>query len=80
VDGVRSAVAAAVDEGDVPAGHFSDVVAAFAGAASIDVGGESTCKAAVADRSCSSRAIRSIRAASATGVQSNTTAASSVSI
>jgi hypothetical protein len=38
---VRSAVEAAVDEGDVPSGHFADLVAAFAGAASICEGGES---------------------------------------
>jgi hypothetical protein len=40
VDGVRPAVEAAVDEGDVPSGHFPNLVAAFARAASICECGE----------------------------------------
>jgi len=40
-DFVWSAVEAAVDEGEVPAGHFANLVASFALAASVDVGGES---------------------------------------
>jgi hypothetical protein len=40
VDGVRPAVKAAVDEGDVPSVHFPNLVAAFAGAASIRECGE----------------------------------------
>ena len=40
-DFVWSAVEAAVDEGEVPAGHFSNLVAAFALTASIGEGGES---------------------------------------
>ena len=40
-DFVWSAVEAAVDDFDMPAGHFSDLVAAFALAAAIDVGGGS---------------------------------------
>jgi hypothetical protein len=41
VDGVRPAVEAAVDERDVPSGHFPNLVAAFALAASICECGES---------------------------------------
>ncbi len=41
-DFVWSAVEAAVDEFEVPAGHFADLVAAFALAAAIGEGGEST--------------------------------------
>ena len=40
-DLVRPAVEAAVDEVDVPSGHFPNLVAAFAGAASIGECGES---------------------------------------
>ena len=35
VNGVRPAVEAAIDEGDVPAGHLPYIVAALAGAAAV---------------------------------------------
>jgi hypothetical protein len=41
VDRVRPAVESAVDEGDVPSGHFANLVPAFARAASICECGES---------------------------------------
>jgi hypothetical protein len=37
---VRSAEEAAVDEGDVPSGHFSNLVTAFTLAAAINEGGQ----------------------------------------
>ena len=41
LDGVRCAAEAAVDEVDAPSGHVANVVAAFAGAASVGIDSDS---------------------------------------